>query len=464
MSIAEELRSAFLTQSLTDEQLEELIAAGEVREFEAGEALFDEGRAADLLWILLAGEVELSRRIGNHPTVVASMTTPGQWAGGLSAWGTDDGYGVYRASGRAVVDGHCFLVPADALSEMVGRWSPFAKHMITGVYQTVRGIDAMARERESLVALGALAARLAHEINNPASAALRTVDALQRTGTYMLEALVGLAELGIHADDFLALDRLRTELQGRPPALVGAIATADREEAVGLWMEDHDVDAAWQIAPILAAGGVDREWLDELERRVGDEPVEASLRWISSTIGMAALLEELREATSRITHLVADVKTYSQVDRAEVQRTDVAAGISSTITMFGPKTAGVDIRCEFDPAVPEIEAYAAELNQVWTNVIDNALDALDGTGTLLIVTRLDGDHVVVEVTDSGPGMDPTVLAHVFEPFFTTKDVGKGTGLGLDISRRIVVDRHGGDISFESAPGATTATIRLPVSA
>jgi signal transduction histidine kinase len=462
VNIADELRSAFLTQSLTDEQLEELIAVGAPRTFEADEALFDEGRAADQLWILLAGEIELSRRIGNHPTVVASMTTPGQWAGGLSAWGTDDGYGVYRASGRAVTDGHCFLVPSEALSEMVGRWSPFAKHMITGVYQTVRGIDAIARERESLVALGTLAARLAHEINNPASAAVRTVEALERAGTYMLEALVGLVELGIRADGLRELDRLRGELQGRPPALLGAIATADREEAVGLWMEDHDVEAAWQIAPILAAGGVDREWLDELEQRVGEEAVEAALRWISSALGMGALLEELREATSRITHLVADVKTYSQVDRAAVQRTDIAAGISSTIAMFGPKTAGIDIRCEFDPAVPEIDAYAAELNQVWTNVIDNALDAMDGTGVLQVATRVDGDHVIVEVTDSGPGMDASVLAHVFEPFFTTKDVGKGTGLGLDISRRIVVDRHGGEMSFESRPGATTARIRLPI--
>jgi signal transduction histidine kinase len=462
VSIVDELRGAFLTQSLTTDQLDELIAAGEVRSFAADEELFDEGRTADLLWILLAGEIELSRRIGNHPTVVASMTLPGQWAGGLSAWGADDGYGVYRASARALTDGHCFLVPSDALSEMVGRWSPFAKHMITGVYQTVRGIDTMARERESLVALGTLAARLAHEINNPASAALRTVDALEHSGTYMLEALVRLAELDIGAADFRELDRLRTELASRPKTLTGAIATADREEAVGIWMEDHDVEAAWQIAPVLAAGGVDRAWLVELEEQVGEEAIESALRWISSTIGMAALLDELREATSRITHLVADVKTYSQVDRAAVQRTDIADGIASTIAMFGPKTAGIDIQCDFDPAVPQIDAYAAELNQVWTNVIDNALDAMDGSGVLRIVTRVDGDHVVVEVSDTGSGMEPAVLAHVFEPFYTTKDVGKGTGLGLDISRRIVVDRHGGDISFASRPGATTATIRLPV--
>ena len=462
MSVADDLRTAFLTSSLTNQQLDELVAAGRELEFTAGDDLFREGTTADVLWILLAGEIELTRQIGNQSTVVARMTTPGQWAGGLTAWGDADGHSVYRASGRATTAGRCLLVPSSELSMLVERWSPFAKHMITGIYQTIRGIDAIARERESLVALGTLAARLAHEINNPASAALRAVESLRNAAAYMLESLVDLAEVGTLAEEFLALDRLRVDLQDHPVAAGGAIATADREELIGTWMEDRDIPVAWHMAPVLANTVADRAWLDALQEKVGDDALDPALRWISSTIGMSSLLAELSDATSRIANLVADVKTYSQVDRAALQHTDVRAGIQSTLAMFGPKAAGVDVIYDFDDDTPEIDAYASELNQVWANLIDNALDAMDGSGTLRIATRVDGAHLVVEITDSGPGMLPDVQARAFEPFFTTKDVGKGTGLGLDISRRIVIDRHGGDISFESQPGATTARVRLPI--
>jgi len=462
VSVADDLRGAFLTSSLSDEQLDELIAAGHERSFAAGDDLFREGTPAEDLWILLEGEIELTRRIGNQSTVVARMSNPGQWAGGLTAWGPADGHSVYRASGRAITAGRCFLVPSTELSTLVERWSPFAKHMISGIYNTVRGIDAIARERESLVALGTLAARLAHEINNPASAALRAVESLRNAARYMLVSLVDLAELGTLAEDFLALDRLRAELQETPVVATGAIATSDREEMIGMWMEDHDIPVAWQLAPVMAGTVADRAWLDALEERFGEAAMDPSLRWISSTIGMTTLLDELTEATSRIHNLIADVKTYSQVDRAALQHTDVRAGIRSTVAMFGPKAAGIDVVYQFADDTPEIDAYASELNQVWTNLIDNAIDAMGGSGTLRIATHADGDHLVVEVTDSGPGMDPEVLARAFEPFYTTKDVGKGTGLGLDISRRIVIDRHGGDISFQSEPGRTTARVRLPI--
>jgi signal transduction histidine kinase len=462
VSIRDDLHGAFLTSSLTDQQLDELVAAGHEHIFSAGDDLFREGTTADTLWILLDGEIELTRRIGNQATVVARMTTPGQWAGGLTAWGDAEGHSVYRASGRATTSGRCFLVPSSELAVLVERWSPFAKHMITGIYHTIRGIDATARERESLVALGTLAARLAHEINNPASAALRAVDSLRNAARYMLESLVDLAELGTLAQDFLALDRLRVDLQDHPVVAGGAIATADREELIGTWMEERDMPVAWQMAPVLADTVADRAWLDALEEKFGGDAVDPALRWISSTIGMTSLLAELGEATSRIANLIADVKTYSQVDRAALQHTDVRAGLQSTVAMFGPKAAGVDIVYDFAEDTPEIDAYASELNQVWTNLIDNALDAMDGGGTLRIATWVDRDDLVVDITDSGPGMGPDVQARVFEPFFTTKDVGKGTGLGLDISRRIVIDRHGGGISFESQPGATTARVRLPI--
>jgi signal transduction histidine kinase len=459
VSLADELRSAVLTAELTDEQRDELVTAGRELVFEPNQQLFTEGQPADLLWILLEGSIELSRRMANHPVVVATMSTPGQWAGGIAAWGDADA--GYRASGRAVTDGRCLVVPADALGRLVGKWSPFGKHMISGMYNTMRSIDAAARERDALVALGTLAAGLAHEINNPASASMRAVENLRRATGYMLDSLVALAEQGISAGLFLEIDRFRSEVQQRPVRFDSALDRADREDAIGTWLEDHDVAIGYSLAPVLALRGVDEEWLAAIESSVGPDALSPAVRWITSSVGAVGILEELSDATSRIAHLVEDVKTYSAMDRAALLRVDVTAGIDSTLTMLSAKLGGINVVRQYAPDVPEIEVFSAELNQVWTNLIDNAVDAMQGEGTLHIATRRDGDDVVVELTDSGAGIEPEVLRRVFEPFFTTKDVGKGTGLGLDITRRIV-ERHEGYIEFDSEPGRTTARVRLPI--
>jgi signal transduction histidine kinase len=216
------------------------------------------------------------------------------------------------------------------------------------------------------------------------------------------------------------------------------------------------------MAPVLAVPGADRDWLEALAATIPADALEPALRWISATLSMTGQLSELSEATTRVSNLVADVKTYSQVDRAALQRTLVREGIEGTLVMLRPKLDGIEVVREFAEDEPHLEAEAAALNQVWNNLIQNAVDAMDGSGTLRIATRVDGNRLVVEFTDSGPGMPPDVQARVFEPFFTTKDVGKGTGLGLDISRRIVVDRHRGDIAFDSRPGSTTARVTLPL--
>lgn len=457
------LRDAFLTGSLTEEQRGQLVAAGELIAFATGELLFTEGRPAEHLWILLQGSIELTRRSAAQTVVLGTMSTPGQWAGGLRAWGRDDATAGYQATGHGAEPGRCLRVPSTELGRLVGEWFPFGRHMIVGIYQTVRGIEAMARQRESLVALGTLAAGLAHEINNPAAASLRAVDGLHHACDAMLGSLTDLAGCSITAGQYSGLEARRVEARGAEPPDPGALAAADREEEIGGWLSDHDVPDGWRLAPTFASAGVDREWCERVGGTVGADALGPAFRWLASTLDAGTLLEEMRDTTTRISNLVEAVKSYSQMDRAPRRTVDVHDGLESTLTMLAPKLHDVDVDRAYGSDLPPIEVFAGELNQVWTNLIDNAVDAMDGHGSLSITTRADGDDLVVELADTGCGMPAAVEARAFEPFFTTKDVGRGTGLGLDISRRIVVERHGGDITFDSGPGGTTVHVRLPIS-
>jgi signal transduction histidine kinase len=240
------------------------------------------------------------------------------------------------------------------------------------------------------------------------------------------------------------------------------LARSDQEQDLADWLDREGIEEAWTLAEPLAAAGVDLA----LARRVADlvqgDALEPAMAWIAASTAVSGLLTEIKESVRRISELVGAVRSYSQMDRSSMQQTDIAAGIDSTLVMLGSRLRdGVQVVREYDPDVPIISAYAGELNQVWTNLVDNAIDAMDGRGTLTVSTRLDGEHVLVSIADTGSGMPPEVAARAFDPFYTTKEVGRGTGLGLDIAQRIVVDRHRGDITIESAPGRTVITVRLP---
>ncbi|HEV7656202.1 MAG TPA: ATP-binding protein [Mycobacteriales bacterium] len=454
----EDLRAIALFDGLSDGQLGELLAAGEVRRFEPGEELFTEARAADVWWVLLAGTVTLVRRVGHEDTVLGRMETPGQWAGGFRAW---DAHGVYLASGRAVTAGRVLRVPADRLRALADVWFPFGVHFIGGLVGTVRRIESVARQREALVALGTLAAGLAHEINNPAAAATRAVDTLRDTTEVLLASLGQLAAAPVSAAQFRALDALRREIV--PPAVPPSpLALADREDELSDWLVERGVERDWLIAAPFAAAGLDVAWCERAAAVLDGAPLAAGLHWVASSLSMATLLAEVKESTGRITDLVAAVRTYSQLDRASLQWADVSEGLESTLVMLAHRLpGGITVVRDYGPDVPRIEAVPGELNQVWTHLIDNAADAMGEKGTLRISVRGHGDGVQVEIGDTGAGMSDEVRTHAFEPFFTTKGVGEGTGLGLDTSRRIVVERHGGEITIDPGPGETVLRVTLP---
>jgi signal transduction histidine kinase len=456
----DDLRPLDLLQGLSDDQLGELVAGGAEVPVEPGVVLFREGEHADFWWVLVDGTVELLRHVGREDTVVARMDVPGRWAGGFRAW---DEQGVYLATGRGLTPGRVLRVPTELLRSLFDAWFPLGRHLIEGVYRTARSIESTARQRGALVTLGTLAAGLAHEINNPAAAAARAADTLETTCQVLLSSLGRLAHDEVSATQFAGLDALRQQVL--PPTDVpDPLALADREQALSTWMGRHGVQQEWLLAPPLAAAGVDVAWCDRVAEVLQGSALEPALQWVASTFSAATLLSEVKQSTRRISELVWAVRSYSQMDRASRQRIDVRDGLESTLVMLGHKLrdTAVTVVRDYGDDVPMIESYAGELNQVWTNLVENAIDAMDGEGTLRLVTRAEDDHVVVEVVDSGSGMTPSVAARAFEAFYTTKDVDAGTGLGLDIARRIVVERHHGDISIDSRPGETTVHVRLPV--
>ncbi|HMK10425.1 MAG TPA: cyclic nucleotide-binding domain-containing protein, partial [Acidimicrobiales bacterium] len=399
---ASELRPLFLFEGITDAQLGEMAAVGDVVTFEEGHELFREGDPADCWWVLLEGQVSVVRRAGREATVVMmTMDRPGQWAGGFHAW---DESSQYLATGRAVTPGRMFRLPSWELGRLAREWFPFAVHLIQGFFQTVRRMDAMSRDRERLIGLGQIAAGLGHELNNPASASARAVDALHDSFDTLLASLVAMGERSLTADRFVAIDSLRREID---PSVANTdpLAVADRENALSSWLDQRGVKDAWRITPGLAAAGVDVAWCERAGAILEGDTLGPGLTWVESTLSTQALLTEIKESTARISALIDDVRSYAQLDRAPMQAIDVTEGIESTLKMLRAKLGdGVVVVRDYAEDLPQIDAFPAELNQVWTNLIDNAIDAMERQGTLRITTRTDGDEVLVEVSDTGPGM------------------------------------------------------------
>jgi signal transduction histidine kinase len=320
------------------------------------------------------------------------------------------------------------------------------------------------RQSEKLATLGRLSAGMAHELNNPAGAAQRGARQLGETIARLQAAHLTLGKLGlvdVQLATLLELDRL-AKASARRPTEMGALARGDLEAELEAWLAAQGVESPWEVAPALANLGYDCDGLNRLVESFTPAQFSAVIDWLNGTYIIYSLLEEIAQGTERISEIVKALKTYTFMDQGPVQRVDVHAGLDSTLVMLRSKLKpGITVHREYGLHLPEIQAYGSELNQVWTNIIDNAIDAMDGQGEITLRTGYDDQWVIVELEDNGPGIPEAVLPHVFDPFYTTKAPGLGTGMGLNISHSIIVQKHRGRIEVYSRPGATRFEVRLP---
>jgi signal transduction histidine kinase len=463
-----ELKTLFLFEKLTDEQLDWISQHGCTLHAKAGSLVIREGDPAEQFFVLLSGTIALSRRIGQDDVQTTRTEQRGVYMGATQAYIRGDTVEhKYMASMRALDDSDFFVLTAAEFSWMMREWFPMALHLLEGLALGMRTTQQAISERQRLQALGALSAGLMHELNNPAAAASRATGALRQRVAGMRHKLGMLAAGKVPADRLDALVELQEEVierAAKAPVLT-AMQAADREDELGDWMDEHKVTGGWDLAPVFAQGGIDVDCLSDIETKVASPKLlDQAIHWIGYALETEQLMSDIEDATGRVSSLVSAAKQYSQMDRAAHQWIDVHTGLDSTLVMLTHKIGdGVKVVKDYDRSVPEIPAHPAELNQVWTNLIDNAVQAMSGAGTLTIKTWSEDGFVYVSVGDTGPGVPEELRKRVFEPFFTTKPVGEGTGLGLDISYRIVVNGHGGDIVLKSRPGATTFTVSLPVS-
>jgi signal transduction histidine kinase len=460
----DELRTLFLFESLTDAQLEWLAGNGKVEQFAGGSTVYAEGEPATCFFVLLSGTIAMSRRIHGDDVDVTRTNQRGVYAGAMQAYLSDRVPQVYPNTVRAISDVEMFMITAEAFATMMREWFPMAMHLLEGLFFGMRNSQTIVGERQRLVALGALSAGLTHELNNPAAAAVRATATLRERVTGMRTKLALIADGRLDGRRLKALVGLQEDAVKRAASApkLTPLQASDAEDAVADWLDDHDI-VGTDTAATLVAGGIDVEWLDQIADAVGPENLEPAVRWLTYTVDTEQLMMEIEDAVSRISGLVAAAKQYSNLDRAPHQTVDVHELLDATLVMLNGKIPrGVQVVREYDRSLPRIPAYAAELNQVWTNLIDNAVGAMGETGTLTVRTGLEGDYLAVEITDTGPGIPPDIRPRIFEPFFTTKPVGEGTGLGLDISYRIAVEKHHGDIRVESRPGDTRFKVLLPL--
>jgi len=455
-----ELQAIDLFDGVPDEQLRPWLDGIAEQHLAPGEEVQRHGEPMPAFTLLLDGRLDgYLHRDGReeHDHYHQAPT----WLGAMGTLTGDESIVTIRATRPSRIG----RVAPDRFRELLFA-TPVAFQRVMRTFRPVLSrFSAMESQREKLAALGQMSAGLAHELNNPAAAAKRSAQALGNALDSINSVMATFVAAGVEREDAARLVALQQEALARAAAAtpLTAIDAADAEDAMGEMLEKHGIADAWRIAEPLAAAGLDCPWLEQVEDRAGTA-FPAAVDWVATSLTARSLADDLREATERMSDLVGAIKSYTYMDQADLQEIDVHEGLEATLTILHHKLkhTQIEVRREYGDAVPRICVYGSELNQVWTNLLDNAIDALGEEGTITLSTACwEGNGVEVRIADDGPGIPEDVRRRVFDPFFTTKGVGAGTGLGLDATRRIIADRHQGTIDFTSGPGGTTFTVRLP---
>jgi signal transduction histidine kinase len=446
-----------LFPKLSDEDIAGLKRYGKIIEASDKEILQREGDRNRGLFIVLDGRIRVFRKVGSAEELLG-FHGKGEFSGDLSVLTRTAGAYVLQAFGPTTL----LLLDSAAVRKLIAEDSPIAEILLEVLLRRARQTDSQLIQEEKLAALGKMAAGLAHELNNPATAARRAAKVMLEG---VMETPVRMLAYDTHytEDERQALREFATTFfEGTSAKPLDALEMSDREQELCDWLQEHGLPRCDEMAPVLAEGGIAIDQLEAWVDRLGINFTKG-LFWLETVIRLTALARDIESSTNRIAELVSALKEYSYMDQARYQEVDVHQGLDNTLKIMTHKLKkGVTVKREYLPDLPKICAYPGELNQVWTNLIDNAVDAMDGCGVLTIRTRQDHERVVVEITDTGKGISEDIRDRIFEPFFTTKPQGKGTGLGLDITNRIVVYRHGGKIRVRSRAGETTFEVQLPI--
>jgi signal transduction histidine kinase len=456
---ADRLRDLQVLASLADEEVASLAAAGRERRLATGEFLFQQGDRASAFHLVLDGQLETTREIAGEQVLMMSHG-PGGFLGAMALLTETP----YRGTTFAVDDTLLFELDGEELRRLAFTHPPLLRQFLPAFESVSHAVKGIERDREKLLAVGTLAAGLAHELNNPAAAATRAVATLREYERTRRDAFAEIAATGAPGEHLAALASLGAEASDQTvPEPLDPLAETDREEELAETLDRRGVADGRGIASALTEARLGPEWVDRVAAGVGDDGLSAGLRFVAACAGARVVLAELEQATTRIADLVGAVKDYSYLDQGPRQTVDIHEGIESTLALLAHKLRDkqVDIVRDFDPELPTVEASGSELNQVWMNLIDNALDALGADGRITLRTRTQGPRVCIEIADNGPGIPDDLQARIFDAFFTTKPVGHGAGLGLDIAQRIVV-RNRGEVRLESQPQDTRFQVLLPL--